>query len=166
MVLDRRTFLRSGVAGSALLFAGCSESSETPETDTHDHTHSGMDTTTSASTTEPSTTTSTEADETVDIRGFAYDPMRFSVSPGTTVEWTNYDSAPHDVVNDQFHDEATAWEFSSATLSQGDSTTHTFDSEGVYEYYCSIHGAESMCGVVLVGDVTLDQSLPCEDGDK
>ncbi|MFB6217674.1 MAG: plastocyanin/azurin family copper-binding protein [Halobacteriaceae archaeon] len=50
-----------------------------------------------------------------------------------------------------------------ATVESGETVSHTFDSAGVYEYYCTIHGSGTMCGVVLVGDVTYDGSLPCQD---
>jgi hypothetical protein len=44
----------------------------------------------------------------------------------------------------------------------GETTSYTFESAGVYEYYCSIHGQGRMCGVVLVGGATKPGPLPCE----
>lgn len=75
--------------------------------------------------------------------------------------WQNGDSANHRVVSVQFDDTAACWQFRSQSLRSGDSVVYTFDSEGVYEYFCRIHG-KGMCGAVLVGDVTLGQPLPCE----
>lgn len=98
----------------------------------------------------------------VDLVDFGFDPRRLSVAPGTTVEWTNEDPTSHDVTSAQFHDAAEEWDHE-ADLSAGSSTSYTFESEGVYEYYCTIHGDGSMCGVVLVGDASLDADLPCED---
>lgn len=93
----------------------------------------------------------------------SFQPLRTSVDPGTTVEWTNEDSFGHDVTAAQFHDAAAAWDFA-VDVGPGESATHTFDSAGVYEYACTIHGRSSMCGAVLVGDASLDKSLPCEGG--
>jgi len=99
----------------------------------------------------------------VEMVNTAFDPVTASVDPGTTVKWVNNDGLRHDVTAAHFHDTAASWEFSK-TLSGGESTTFTFDEQGVYEYYCTIHGKGTMCGAVLVGDVTLEKSLPCESG--
>lgn len=93
----------------------------------------------------------------------AFDPIRISIDVDDTIEWTNTGSNDHDVVPAQFHDEAEDWTFESGTLEESESTTETFGTEGIYEYYCSIHGRETMCGAILVGDVELDASLPCEE---
>lgn len=98
---------------------------------------------------------------TVEMIDTTFDPERVSVEPGTTVRWVNQDSYGHDVTAAKFHDSAADWSFSE-TLGGGESTTYTFEDAGIYEYYCTIHGESNMCGVVLVGDVTLDQDLPCE----
>lgn len=99
---------------------------------------------------------------TVDLIDFGFDPRRLSVAPGTTVEWTNEDPTSHDVTSAQFHDAAEQWDLE-ADLSAGSRTSYTFESEGIYEYYCTIHGDDSMCGVVLVGEASLEADLPCED---
>ena len=102
--------------------------------------------------------------QTVELVNTAFDPVRATVAPGTTVEWVNQDSFGHDVTSAQFHDVAEQWDFSTSLSSSGNTATYTFESEGIYEYECTIHGSETMCGVVLVGDVSLDQDLPCEGG--
>jgi len=99
---------------------------------------------------------------TVEMANTAFDPVQASVDVGGTVEWVNEDDFQHDVTAAQFSDGAAAWDFQE-TLSNGQSTTHTFDSEGAYEYYCTVHGESSMCGVVVVGGVSYDGSLPCQD---
>jgi plastocyanin len=93
----------------------------------------------------------------------AFNPREAEVNSGATVRWVNKDSVEHDVTSAQFSDGATAWDFKQ-TLGGDQSTTHQFDSEGIYEYKCTIHGENTMCGVVLVGDVSYDGSLPCGDG--
>ncbi|MFB6220932.1 MAG: plastocyanin/azurin family copper-binding protein, partial [Halolamina sp.] len=81
---------------------------------------------------------------------------------GTTVEWTNKDGASHDVTSDTFTEQGSEWDYYSGSLGNGAVTSYTFTEAGAYEYYCSIHGAASMCGVVIVGDASHDATLPCE----
>jgi plastocyanin len=77
----------------------------------------------------------------VAISGFAFDPPSLTVKVGTTVKWTNQDSAPHTVASD-----GGDWE--SGQLSQGNSFTRTFDQAGTFAYHCSVHPA--MKGTVVV----------------
>lgn len=106
----------------------------------------------------------TDVGESVSLQNLAFAPKRASIDPGQAVEWTNEESVAHDVTADGFTDEAADWDFA-ADLSEGESTTYTFEEAGVYEYQCTIHGASSMCGAVLVGDASLPAgALPCEDG--
>lgn len=113
--------------------------------------------------TETPAETQTAESTTVALSGFAFSPVRTRVEPGTTVRWVNEDGAGHDVTSAQFNDVATSWDFSQR-LSGGESVSYTFESPGVYEYYCTIHGRSSMCGVILVGDASLSNDLPCESG--
>lgn len=87
--------------------------------------------------------------------------MRKRAEPGTTVVWRNVGSMSHVVDSVQFHETADQWQFRTQTLRPGDSAVYTFDEDGIYEYYCGLQG-ENTCGVVLVGDVSLTRSLPCE----
>lgn len=99
---------------------------------------------------------------TVEMADTSFSPLRAAVEPGTTVEWVNRDPYGHDVVSGTFHAVAATWSSRSGRLGPGETVTYTFEEPGVYEYYCSIHGRTAMCGAVLVGDVTLDERLPCE----
>lgn len=111
------------------------------------------------------TTTPTVAPATVvSMVETSFEPARASVGPGATVEWVNEDGFGHDVTAAQFHDVAADWQLSS-DVPAGQRTSHTFETGGVYEYACTIHGKGGMCGAVLVGDASLDASLPCEDSD-
>lgn len=83
------------------------------------------------------------------------------MAPGTTVVWKNVGSAAHVVDSVQFHDPADAWQFRTQTLQPGDSAVSAFEQAGIYEYYCRLQG-EKMCRVILVGDTSLSDSLPCE----
>jgi plastocyanin len=80
----------------------------------------------------------------VNIQNFAFDPPNITVAPGTTVTWTNNDSAPHTVTATD-----PAGAFDSGTLQPGQSYSFTFTQPGTtYAYYCAIH--PSMTGTVTV----------------
>ena len=122
------------------------------------------DATSERTTEETETATDEPADRAVvTLANVGFEPVRRSIDPGTTVRWVNEDGVGHDVTSTQFHVTAENWSLSES-LAAGASTAHTFDSPGIYEYYCTIHGRSSMCGVILVGDVSLSKTLPCESG--
>ena len=87
------------------------------------------------------TQTQPAATNTVDIKDFAFSPDTITVTKGTTVTWTNKDSAPHTVTG-------IGTDFTSETLNQGQTYSHTFDEAGTFEYQCHIH--PSMRGKVIV----------------
>jgi plastocyanin len=118
---------------------------------------------TATETTEPTTTQTTDDGRTVAMMASTFSPVRLEVPTGTTVVWENEDNYGHTIVDAQFHDVSESWSFESGTVDGGESASYTFDSAGVYEYYCDIHGRSQMCGAVLVGGATLDATLPCED---
>jgi amicyanin len=68
----------------------------------------------------------------VNMRELAYATPHIEVAVGTTVTWTNADSAEHDVIflNSMGN---------SQLLMQGQSWSHTFTSPGTYQYVCSDH---------------------------
>jgi plastocyanin len=68
----------------------------------------------------------------VSIANFNFSPSSLMVTKGATVTWTNNDSAPHTVTADD-------GSFTSGTLNQGDTYSHTFDDAGTINYHCSIH---------------------------
>ncbi|MEF8854111.1 MAG: halocyanin domain-containing protein [Haloarculaceae archaeon] len=77
---------------------------------------------------------------------FAFEPPAIHVDPGTEIlwEWTG-EGGSHNVV-----DEAGDFE-SELTGEQGFTYSRTFDSDGMYTYYCQPHRAQGMKGVVIVG---------------
>ena len=77
----------------------------------------------------------------VKIASFAFDPPTLTIQAGTTVTWTNEDSAAHTVVADDNS-------FSSKNLSKGDTFSFTFAQAGTYTYRCGIHA--SMKGTITV----------------
>ena len=77
----------------------------------------------------------------VEIVDFAFTPGTIEVAAGTTVTWTNSDSAPHTATADD-------GSFDTGTLQPGESGSVTFDTPGTYTYVCSIH--PNMTGTVVV----------------
>lgn len=103
------------------------------------------------------------AKETVEMEDEAFNPVRKTVEPPSNVIWKNTGSVNHSVDSVQFHETANQWQLQTQTLRPEDSVVYAFDQEGIYEYYCSIHGKD-MCGAILVGDVSLPEPLPCDEG--
>ena len=77
----------------------------------------------------------------VTIQNFAFNPATIEVAVGTTVTWTNADSATHTVTADDSS-------FDSNNLASGATFTQTFSTAGTFTYHCKIH--PSMKGTVTV----------------
>ncbi|MGH2560746.1 MAG: cupredoxin domain-containing protein [Thermomicrobiales bacterium] len=69
---------------------------------------------------------------TVNIIDFTFDPGEIEITPGTTVTWTNNDTAPHTVTADD-------GAFDSGALEPGDTFSWTFEQAGSIAYHCEIH---------------------------
>jgi plastocyanin len=78
---------------------------------------------------------------TVEIRDFAFNPPELTVQPGTVVTWTNGDSETHTI-------ESEGGSFSSPDLDSGATFSFTFNEPGTFPYICSIH--TSMHGTIVV----------------
>jgi plastocyanin len=61
-----------------------------------------------------------------------YSPTLSTVSPGATINWTNYDVVPHTVTS-------TDSSLDSGIISEGAAFTHTFKDPGLCDYFCIIH---------------------------
>lgn len=70
----------------------------------------------------------------VKIQMYAFSPAQLTITQGTTVTWTNYDTAPHTVTVS-----SGPVTFSSPELEKGQSFTYTFTTPGTYSYYCAVH---------------------------
>jgi plastocyanin len=79
----------------------------------------------------------------------SYNPNPIEIQVGDTVTWINNDSSPHTVTSSS--DDST---FDSDVLLRGERFSFTFDKEGQYPYFCTLH--PSMVGTVVV--------LPSEGG--
>ncbi|MDP2659636.1 MAG: cupredoxin family copper-binding protein [Dehalococcoidia bacterium] len=77
----------------------------------------------------------------VTIQGFAFGPKTLTVPVGTTVRWTNQDSAAHTA-------SSTKGAFDSGNLAQGQSFSFKFTQAGSYDYVCKIHS--NMTGTITV----------------
>ncbi len=77
----------------------------------------------------------------VSIAGFAFDQVALTIPTGTTVTWTNNDTAPHTVTGDDG-----SW--GSSSLAQGDTFSFTFTQAGTFAYHCGVH--PSMTATITV----------------
>ena len=78
----------------------------------------------------------------IHIDNFSFSPGTSNVPAGTRVTWTNHDDIPHNVISTEKH-------FASPVLDTDQFFSFTFDKQGTYPYYCSIH--PKMTGQVVVG---------------
>jgi plastocyanin len=83
----------------------------------------------------------TPAAAAVSIAGFKFVAPDLSVPAGSTITWTNNDTAQHSVVADDVS-------FVSDNLRQGGTFAFTFDTPGTFTYFCGIHA--NMKGSVTV----------------
>ncbi|HJQ42750.1 MAG TPA: cupredoxin family copper-binding protein [Jatrophihabitantaceae bacterium] len=90
----------------------------------------------------------------VAIKNYAFSPATLSVGVGSTVTWTNDDTAPHTVTVS-----SGPVKFASPTLQKGDTYSFTFTTPGTYSYYCAVH--PSMTGsVVVTGSTSTPTATP------
>ena len=77
---------------------------------------------------------------------FAFGPPAIHVDPGTEVVWEwNGEGGSHNVVHEEGDYE------SELTAEEGFTFSHTFESDGMWKYYCQPHKSLGMKGVVVVG---------------
>jgi plastocyanin len=77
----------------------------------------------------------------VQIADFKFAPASITVAAGSTVTWTNGDSAGHTVTADD-------GSFGSETIANGDTFSQTFPTAGTFAYHCAIHPAMTATVVV------------------
>jgi plastocyanin len=68
----------------------------------------------------------------VTLVNYSFSPTSLQVALGTTVTWTNNDTAAHTVTADD-------GSFDSGNLAPGQSFTHTFTTSGTVAYHCNYH---------------------------
>ena len=84
------------------------------------------------------------ADVAVTIMNFAFQPTPLSIPLGTTVVWTNQDTAPHTATSDP----GSAFTFDTGMLQKGQAGRVTFTMAGTFAYHCTVH--PNMHGTVTV----------------
>ena len=77
----------------------------------------------------------------VAIQNFAFGPASLSVAAGTTVTWTNNDTAPHTATADD-------GSFDSSSIAPGATFSQAFATAGTFAYHCSLH--PNMTGTIEV----------------
>jgi plastocyanin len=78
-----------------------------------------------------------------------FSPSKITVQPGTTVVWTNNDSAAHTVTSGNPSNSASGL-FDSALFGPGKTFEYEFNSLGVQDYFCQVHPW-------MVGSVTVPE---------
>ena len=81
----------------------------------------------------PTSTSEIQAVDKVSIMDFAFSPEKITVKKGTTVTWTNNDSAKHTIKADSGTGPA------SNLLANGDTYTYTYNEVGSFGYHCEPH---------------------------
>ena len=76
-----------------------------------------------------------------------YDPSPANVAVGTTVTWTNNDATLHTVYSGSPTQDSGKL-FQSPFMAKGKTFTHTFDTAGTFDYYCTLH--PFMIGQIVV----------------
>jgi LPXTG-motif cell wall-anchored protein len=69
----------------------------------------------------------------INIQDFKFDPATLTVAAGTTVTWTNLDTAPHTATS------TTTGVFDTGTLQKDQSGSVTLTQAGTFDYLCAIH---------------------------
>jgi plastocyanin len=73
----------------------------------------------------------------VRIKDFKYAPATITVAPGTTITWTNQDTAPHTATSGASPNADGV--FDSGTITKAASRTVTVSKRGTFTYYCAFH---------------------------
>jgi plastocyanin/uncharacterized membrane protein YozB (DUF420 family) len=83
----------------------------------------------------------------IDMIDFSYSVLNLEVPAGSTVTWTNTGNADHSATADDG-----SWD--TGLFGPGEQASITFDTPGVYSYYCILHGAAGGIGMSAVITVT------------
>jgi plastocyanin len=162
----------TGLAGcSSIIGSGSGENDEEePGHDDEEHAHGGVGEPTDTAEVKVNTARGEETTE------YHFDPHVVRVTEGGTVTWTlesgNHTATAYHPEYDQpqlVPEGTPAWD--SGTLSEeGETYEHTFETEGVYHYYCKPHEQFGMLATVIVGEPHLDDepamTLPEDKSDE
>src|SRR5450756_2667828 len=98
------------LVGAVVMIAGCTSSTPSPSS---------------------SPQISTASQNSISMKGLAFNPSALTISKGANVTWTNDDSTTHTVTSD-------TGAFQSGNLSPGNSFTHQFNETGTFPYHLSL----------------------------
>lgn len=111
------------IAASGIFIAAGNRSSNTTGMNMEQTT-----TTTPSSSTQPNSIT---------IQNYQFSPSPMIIKKGTTVTWTNQDTAKHTIEMDK--DQPTGGPADSPLLAKGESYSFTFNTVGTFKYHCGPH---------------------------
>jgi plastocyanin len=83
----------------------------------------------------------------LDMIDFSYSVLNLEVPAGSTVTWTNAGNPRHSATTDDGSGDT-------GLISSGERASITFDTPGVFAYYCTLHGAPGGIGMSAVITVT------------
>ena len=129
------------LVAAALVLTGCSSDDSSDESGSGDEATSDDSASAGGGGSDEPAAGGGEGGDAVAIVDFAFDPDGLTVAAGTTVTFTNEDSATHTATAD---DDS----FDTGDLAEGDSGEVTFDEAGEFSYFCDIHNY--MKGTVTV----------------
>ncbi len=95
-----------------------------------------------------SNVTETQVIQEVQIKNFKFIPEVITIKAGTTITWTNEDTAIHLIHNEAFGKYAMEEYFGSENMKKGDSYSFTFNEKGEIPYHCHPH--PFMTGKIIV----------------
>ena len=84
---------------------------------------------------------------------YAFAPPAVRIDPGTTVTFDWVSDTHNTIVEEQ--PEGAGWEGHQPIENTGFSYEHTFETEGVYKYYCEPHLTLGMKAAIVVGDAEI-----------
>lgn len=85
----------------------------------------------------------------VTVKTFMFGPDPLRVDAGTTVTWSNADTAVHTVTSGTR--KRPDGRFDARLAESGGEFSRTFDRPGRYRYFCSLHSGPGMEAEVIVG---------------
>ncbi len=92
----------------------------------------------------------------IDVVDLDYEPRDLTIPVGTEVLWVNTGLAPHTVT-------AEDGGIDSGIFMPGESFSHLFDEEGVFDYYCTLHpGMEGSVTITQGAEVSFSDSAVAE----
>jgi plastocyanin len=130
-----RPILLVGLLACAVVLAACGGSTSTPAASAAASAAGPSEaapTEAAPSEAAPSEAPAAGGGDAVTIKNFAFGPASLSVVAGSTVTWTNDDSAAHTATADD-------GSFDSSSIAPGSTFSQTFDAAGMFAYHCSIH---------------------------